>query len=248
MTTRWARRSAASSASARRAPIASTRRDRPTTPRSNAWSGETGGPLNVAVGLGGTATLERMARLGVRRISTGGSLFRATYAPLLAWGREMAGEGDLLLPRRHAGHERHGRRHGAVGVRRHVGERSSATSPGPCTNGDPIGTKAFPFFGPRCDYTDDSVCTAAVAEILLDGSPSRRRPATVVPAPSGPRLRRHVRGLDRERGPGALRELRQRRGHAGLSGRLPQPAPARSGRRSPPPTGRPPSPTTIPRG
>ena len=36
---------------------------------------------------------------------------------------------------------------------------------------DPIGTKAFPFFGPRCDYTDDSVCTAAVAEILLDGSP-----------------------------------------------------------------------------
>ena len=57
--------------------------------------GETGGPLNVAVGLGGTATLERMARLGVRRISTGGSLFRATYAPLLAWGREMAGEGTF---------------------------------------------------------------------------------------------------------------------------------------------------------
>ena len=31
-----------------------------------------------------------------------------------------------------------------------------------------IKTEDFEFFGPKCEYTDDSVCTAAVAEILLD--------------------------------------------------------------------------------
>ena len=31
-----------------------------------------------------------------------------------------------------------------------------------------IKTKDFDFFGPECEFTDDSVCTAAVAEILLD--------------------------------------------------------------------------------
>ncbi len=36
---------------------------------------------------------------------------------------------------------------------------------------NPIKTKEFAFFGSRCGYTDDSVCTAAVAEILLDGQP-----------------------------------------------------------------------------
>ena len=35
---------------------------------------------------------------------------------------------------------------------------------------DRIKTKEFPLFGPRCEYTDDSVCTAAVADILLEGS------------------------------------------------------------------------------
>ena len=35
-----------------------------------------------------------------------------------------------------------------------------------------IKTKDFEFFGPECEYTDDSVCTAAVAEILLDGMPA----------------------------------------------------------------------------
>lgn len=33
---------------------------------------------------------------------------------------------------------------------------------------DPIKTKTFEFFHPLCDYTDDSVCTAAVADILLN--------------------------------------------------------------------------------
>lgn len=37
---------------------------------------------------------------------------------------------------------------------------------------DRIKTKEFEFFTPNCDYTDDSVCTAAVAHILLDELPS----------------------------------------------------------------------------
>ena len=35
-----------------------------------------------------------------------------------------------------------------------------------------IKTKDFEFLTPRCEYTDDSVCTAAVAEILLDDLPA----------------------------------------------------------------------------
>lgn len=37
---------------------------------------------------------------------------------------------------------------------------------------NPIDTKDFEFLGPRCEYTDDSVCTAAVAHILLDDLPA----------------------------------------------------------------------------
>ncbi|MYA71039.1 ADP-ribosylglycohydrolase family protein [Candidatus Poribacteria bacterium] len=33
--------------------------------------------------------------------------------------------------------------------------------------GNPIKTKEFPFFGGYCSFTDDSVCTVAVADILL---------------------------------------------------------------------------------
>ena len=33
--------------------------------------------------------------------------------------------------------------------------------------GDPIKTKDFPFFGDYCRFTDDSVCTIAVADMLL---------------------------------------------------------------------------------
>ena len=36
---------------------------------------------------------------------------------------------------------------------------------------NPIKTKGFDFFGAECEYTDDTVCTAAVAEILLDDRP-----------------------------------------------------------------------------
>ena len=35
-----------------------------------------------------------------------------------------------------------------------------------------IKMKDFEFFGPECEYTDDTVCTAAVAEILLEGLPA----------------------------------------------------------------------------
>ena len=35
-----------------------------------------------------------------------------------------------------------------------------------------IKTKDFEFFGPQCEYTDDSVCTAAVADILLHDLPA----------------------------------------------------------------------------
>ena len=38
--------------------------------------------------------------------------------------------------------------------------------------GKKIKTKDFDFFKPYCRYTDDSVCTAAVAEILLDDRPA----------------------------------------------------------------------------
>lgn len=55
--------------------------------------GETGGPLNVVVGIGGTASVERMASLGVARISTGGSLFRAVYGTIPEFGAAMAEAG-----------------------------------------------------------------------------------------------------------------------------------------------------------
>ena len=35
-----------------------------------------------------------------------------------------------------------------------------------------IKTKDFDFFGSECDFTDDTVCTAAVAQILLDDKPA----------------------------------------------------------------------------
>ena len=35
-----------------------------------------------------------------------------------------------------------------------------------------IKTRQFEFFGANCEYTDDSVCTAAVAHLLLDDAPA----------------------------------------------------------------------------
>jgi 2-methylisocitrate lyase-like PEP mutase family enzyme len=56
---------------------------------------ETDGPINVVVGQGGGASVERMAELGITRISTGGSLFRAVYGAILHHGRAMAGQGTF---------------------------------------------------------------------------------------------------------------------------------------------------------
>lgn len=51
---------------------------------------DAGAPLNVLVGLPGMdATLSEMAGLGVRRLSVGGSLMRATLEPLLRACRDM---------------------------------------------------------------------------------------------------------------------------------------------------------------
>ena len=35
-----------------------------------------------------------------------------------------------------------------------------------------IKTKQFEFFGANCEYTDASVCTAAIAHVLLDDAPA----------------------------------------------------------------------------
>jgi 2-methylisocitrate lyase-like PEP mutase family enzyme len=56
---------------------------------------ETGGPLNVVVGQGGGASLDSMAGLGIKRISTGGSLYRATAKLVLDAAREMAEDGTF---------------------------------------------------------------------------------------------------------------------------------------------------------
>ena len=56
---------------------------------------EVGGPINVVVGMGGGASRDHMAKLGVKRISTGGSLYRATCKLVLDAAREMAGAGTF---------------------------------------------------------------------------------------------------------------------------------------------------------
>lgn len=53
-------------------------------------------PINVVMGLAGaTMSLGELAELGVKRISTGGSLSRAAYGALLRAGREMQSEGTF---------------------------------------------------------------------------------------------------------------------------------------------------------
>lgn len=54
---------------------------------------ETDGPINVVVGQGGRASVERMAELGITRISTSGGLFRAVYGSVLEFSKAMVGEG-----------------------------------------------------------------------------------------------------------------------------------------------------------
>ena len=55
-----------------------------------AFCEDAGAPVNVLVGMPGMdATLDEMRDLGVRRLSTGGSLMRATLTPLVQAARDM---------------------------------------------------------------------------------------------------------------------------------------------------------------
>ncbi|WP_336213469.1 isocitrate lyase/PEP mutase family protein [Nonomuraea sp. LPB2021202275-12-8] len=57
---------------------------------------ELGGPLNVVMGLSGDALpLDDLRALGVRRVTVGGSIARATYRHLLRAARELAEQGTF---------------------------------------------------------------------------------------------------------------------------------------------------------
>jgi len=59
---------------------------------------EVDGPVNVVMGLAGAAfTVGELADLGVKRISVGGSLARASYAVVRAAAAEMAGPGTFTF-------------------------------------------------------------------------------------------------------------------------------------------------------
>ena len=65
---------------------------------------------------------------------------------------------------------------------------------------NPIKTKRFEFFSPQCEYTDDSVCTAAEADILIHDLPAaatmqqwcRRQPSRLVPSSAAPPKQRRA--------------------------------------------------------
>jgi 2-methylisocitrate lyase-like PEP mutase family enzyme len=58
--------------------------------------GELDGPLNVVMGLTGTAlSLDDLRELGVRRVTVGGSIARAMYRHLVAAARELAERGTF---------------------------------------------------------------------------------------------------------------------------------------------------------
>jgi 2-methylisocitrate lyase-like PEP mutase family enzyme len=59
---------------------------------------EVDGPVNVVMGLAGAAfTVNELAALGVKRISIGGSLARASFAVVKAAAEEMAGPGTFTF-------------------------------------------------------------------------------------------------------------------------------------------------------
>ena len=62
---------------------------------------EVDGPINVVMGLAGAAfTVNELAALGVKRISVGGSLARASFAVVKAAAEEMAGPGTFTFSAR----------------------------------------------------------------------------------------------------------------------------------------------------
>jgi 2-methylisocitrate lyase-like PEP mutase family enzyme len=56
---------------------------------------EAGGPVNALVGVGSTLTLADTAEIGVRRVSVGGSLYRATMACLSSIVRQIVTTGSF---------------------------------------------------------------------------------------------------------------------------------------------------------
>ena len=58
------------------------------------------GPLNVVAGLANTIDAPTLFSLGVKRVSLGGSLARASLSVLERAGRELLDSRDARLPRR----------------------------------------------------------------------------------------------------------------------------------------------------
>ena len=77
-----------------------------------------------------------------------------------------------------------------------------------------------PFFHRRAFYTDDTVCTIAVADALINERHPGKSPEGLGPTLLGKRrLGRTIRSLAWVLEPGTLRQLRQRRGDARGAGR-----------------------------
>ena len=84
--------------------------------------------------------------------------------------------------------------------------------------GRKIKTKDFRLFGPYSRFTDDTVCTAAVADILMHDKPPAQTMQRWCRQYPRPRLRRQLRQVDLFVRPGAVQKLGQRIGDARLSG------------------------------
>ena len=88
---------------------------------------------------------------------------------------------------------------------------------------DGIKTKDFDFFDQRCQFTDDTVCTAAVADILLHDLPPAATMQEWCRRYPGARLRRFFWSVDLFRRTHTLSKLRQRCGDARLARGVPAP-------------------------
>ena len=58
---------------------------------------EAGGPVNALIGVGSSLTMTDAAEIGVRRVSVGGSLYRATMGRFEALVRQLVETGDFSL-------------------------------------------------------------------------------------------------------------------------------------------------------
>ena len=58
---------------------------------------EAGGPINALLGVGGPITMDDARRIGVRRVSVGGSLYRATMAAFQQHVRQLLETGSFVV-------------------------------------------------------------------------------------------------------------------------------------------------------